>query len=328
MIKIYLGRNGRRKIEEKFYIEKQFTVWETIKLVTGVKLVRCKMNRMVILGIDGLDYDLIIKWDLENLMQKEYGRITVPISEKIGVPKSPQVWASFLTGEYSKEMDLIARRRARGEKIVRILREIRRVLPLSLGLAKKISKPSKQISPSRFPKLNCKTFLDFPEVREVNAPFYSFDNKTFDLSFKYSQGDISIDEYVAELEKILLNKQRLVLRELERDRKSKVIFFYIHALDLLQHITFVKGQEFLRKYYEGLDLFLSKINQIEKGIIIVVSDHGFNFETGSHSMNGFYSSNEIIRPKPSDITDFYKIVEHFCKHGGSCMISNYKKNLE
>jgi len=188
------------------------------------------MNRMVILGIDGLDYDLVVKWNLESLMQRDYGQITVPISEKMGIPKSPQVWASFLTGEYVKEIDFIKPCSRAREKIVKILRAIRRVLPLSLGLAKKISK---QISPSRFPKLNCKTFLDLPEVREVNAPFYSFDNKTFDLSFKYSQGDISIDEYVAELEKILLNKQRLVLRELERDRKSKVIFFYIHALDLL-----------------------------------------------------------------------------------------------
>ena len=207
------------------------------------------MNRMVILGIDGLDYDLVVKWNLESLMQRDYGQITVPISEKMGIPKSPQVWASFLTGEYVKEIDFIKPCSRAREKIVKILRAIRRVLPLSLGLAKKISK---QISPSRFPKLNCKTFLDLPEVREVNAPFYSFDNKTFDLSFKYSQGDISIDEYVAELEKILLNKQHLVLRELEWDRKSKVIFFYIHALDVLQHITFVKGQEFLRKYYEGL----------------------------------------------------------------------------
>jgi len=43
-------------------------------------------------------------------------------------------------------------------------------------------------------------------------------------------------------------------------------------------------------------------------IFIIVSDHGFDFEKGDHSMKGFYSSNIYLIPKPEKITDFYGII--------------------
>ncbi|EMR73483.1 hypothetical protein MCGE09_00587 [Thaumarchaeota archaeon SCGC AB-539-E09] len=53
-----------------------------------------------ILGIDSLDYDLVEKWNLQNLKQLEYNKIKVPINEKLGLPLSSEVWASFLVGKY------------------------------------------------------------------------------------------------------------------------------------------------------------------------------------------------------------------------------------
>jgi len=269
------------------------------------------IRRLIIVGIDGLDYDLIVGWELKHLLQRDYGRITVPISDK-GIPLSPQVWGSFLKGEYLNN-NFKFEVKHRNNTIYNILRAIRRVVPLSLGLSKRIHKP---IEHSRFPELNFKTFIDFPGVREVNAPYYSFDYKSFEISFKYRQGILSINDCIAGLEKILLNKQKLIIKEMEEDDKSKVIFFFIHALDVLQHFIFVKGPKFLRRYYAELDNFLYEVNKIGDDRIIVVSDHGFDFETGTHSMTGFYSCNEVIKPKPKDITDFYGIVRDFLQKVG------------
>ncbi len=52
-----------------------------------------------ILAIDALDYELVKKLNLKNLKQLEYNKIEVPINEKLGVPISADVWASFLIGK-------------------------------------------------------------------------------------------------------------------------------------------------------------------------------------------------------------------------------------
>jgi len=35
--------------------------------------------RVMIIGIDALEYELVEKWNLNNLMQEEYGKVALPI---------------------------------------------------------------------------------------------------------------------------------------------------------------------------------------------------------------------------------------------------------
>lgn len=57
------------------------------------------MNRKaVILGIDALEYDLVEKLDSQILKQVEYGKVKVPILIGDKDPKTPTVWASFISG--------------------------------------------------------------------------------------------------------------------------------------------------------------------------------------------------------------------------------------
>jgi len=56
-------------------------------------------------------------------------------------------------------------------------------------------------------------------------------------------------------------------------------------------------------------MFVGKLQQIlQDSMFIIVSDHGFDLEKGTHSKHGFYSSNKILKRKPTKITDFYRIV--------------------
>jgi len=59
--------------------------------------------KVFILGLDGLEYNFVEKWNLRNLKQREYGKLEVPISKR-GWPSSPEVWASFLTGKHIKKI--------------------------------------------------------------------------------------------------------------------------------------------------------------------------------------------------------------------------------
>ena len=63
--------------------------------------------RVLILGIDALEYDLVEEWDLKNLKQKEYGKITVPITKEVGEPATEIIWPCLITGKQPKDMGYI-----------------------------------------------------------------------------------------------------------------------------------------------------------------------------------------------------------------------------
>ena len=60
--------------------------------------------RVLILGIDALEYKCVKEWDLQNLMQEEHGKTIVPISEGFDEPATLVVWPSFIAGKEPQEM--------------------------------------------------------------------------------------------------------------------------------------------------------------------------------------------------------------------------------
>ena len=55
--------------------------------------------KVLILGIDALEYSLVEEWDLKHLKQREYGKIIVPIYGGGGEPVTLVVWPCFITGK-------------------------------------------------------------------------------------------------------------------------------------------------------------------------------------------------------------------------------------
>lgn len=263
-----------------------------------------------ILGIDSLDYELVEKWKLKNLKQLEYGEINVPISEKLGIPSSPEVWGSFLAGRH---VYINFQTISSMNPILTMINKLN--INLYKGFGRKIMRFVKTLgirTPHRFGCLKDETFLDITNSKEINVPFYSFDNATFDIASLFGVNKLSLNRTVEEIIFVYENRKKQILSEIEKINNSEIVFAFIHTIDMLQHLLYNHISE-IKKNYIDLDNYVSILkrkleNNYENVIFIFVSDHGFDFQKGTHSMKGFYSSNVNLIPKPENITDFYGII--------------------
>ena len=282
------------------------------------------MGRVFILALDGLEYDLVKKWNLKILMQKSFGKIKLrkeycikPRSLRAehesgaNVPYTPIVWASFITGlppqkhkiktiwTYGKILDFIRR--------LPIIRDIKgkRKLLYKIGLGPRVV--SKR-------DLNARTIFDVvkPSI-DVYVPTYS-DNT--ELHRRLSKALLtSIKEYEKEIWEVHRLRERKVFENLHREWKLFMAYFDI--ADLMGHLHLVKRPQKLMRVYKRLDMLTFKIKKQtpEDTVFIVVSDHGMKPEpdgTGNHSDHAFYSLNIETDWKPSDITDFYHKIIEWC----------------
>ena len=62
-----------------------------------------KISKVLILGIDAIEYDLVEEWDLKNLKQKEYGKTILPLAPG-QEPATVIIWPCFITGKEPAEM--------------------------------------------------------------------------------------------------------------------------------------------------------------------------------------------------------------------------------
>ncbi|HEC93052.1 MAG TPA: hypothetical protein ENI51_08700, partial [Candidatus Atribacteria bacterium] len=64
------------------------------------------VDKILILGIDALEYDLVERWELRNLMQSEYGKTILPIYPGED-PNTRIIWPCFITGEMPNKMGFV-----------------------------------------------------------------------------------------------------------------------------------------------------------------------------------------------------------------------------
>ena len=245
------------------------------------------MSKLILLGIDGLDHDLVEQLNLVALMQKQHGKITVPISPITGSPFSPSVWATFLTGR-NVEASFIA-------------------IDESLN---------------RFGELDHETFIDWVGVGAVNVPFYNHEIETLATIIKihklrktYRDNQDKRETIISNMIKAHTIRAKEILIETIQandDPDCSVVFAFIQTMDTLQHYLFERP-EILKNIYLELDVIVSNFKkQIRDTPLIIVSDHGF--KGYHHSHEGFFSSNHTLTNKPTNIIDFHKIIETIMFH--------------
>lgn len=262
---------------------------------------------MFILGLDGLEYSFVEKWDCRNLKQLSYDVIDVPIDSKAGVPKTPQVWASFLLGKWMDDLAF-----AHAPKLVKyplgILKFLKRFIPLSLGLGKKILFLRNKVTVDAwsFPKIEGETFLDLTDSATINAPFYDFENVVWQLARKFGRNELSLKEFISSIQVHYLVMKKLILSEAP-GLHNEIVFAYMLFPDFIQHLQFLHPEE-IKRHYLDLDNFVKELKEKLEGTFIIVSDHGFDFGTETHSLNGFYSINKLLDFKPKRIDDFYDLI--------------------
>ena len=266
--------------------------------------------KIFVFGLDGLEYDLVEKWDLTCLKQLEYGRTVVPINDKTNHPFSPEVWGTFLLGKH--EIVSATGSHHPLSMFLRSLKFLRKHIQLSLGLGRKVlhAMPVKWWGGLEYGiPSSQKTFLDLTKSKAINAPFYGNDCYSFIIMQRFNAGELSLQQTAEAYQKLYMERKNLILREVEKIRDEDVVFAFMHFPDILQHFLFTKPVK-IKKHYFDLNNYVRTLKRkIDADVtFLIVSDHGFDLKTGTHSEHGFYSCNKHLDPKPEQITDFFKII--------------------
>jgi len=285
------------------------------------------VQRIVVLGIDGLEYNLVEEWNLKYLKQKAYSKTDLSDFE---VVVTPPIWASMLTGTRIPEIEAPFIKRHR--------------LIANRGSSSRVKSPwYVRLGAKILPLPVRRKIGDFIIKRTTGDPFertydYLLRTKKYRTVFDYferswtngvpSYGrNVSTPEVKEVMkEAIKGNLKPLVeyaMKTYETDRKAlfealdgdyELIFWYTPFLDELSHFLIRKKLKLMNVYID-LNKLVKRVSQkLEEGdVLYVISDHGMepipgDPRGGDHSDHGFFSSNtgETIE-KPQDL--FKLIVE-------------------
>ncbi len=263
--------------------------------------------KVLILALDALEYDLVKKYKLKNIMQKEYGKVRVPLDKKVKVPYTQTVWASFITGlppekhgivsriKYKSPLIEFGRKYIRSQKLGKVVR--------SVGFkATKIDKSVTKNFDNIFDNkksiaISIPTYNENPRNKKLGKMVHGALGK--DAVYKKSDVEKKIWELYRERKKLFFNKIK---------QDWNLLMIHIFAPDLIQHLLFMKPDRIKKMYLEMEDLVKQTKKKMPKDcLLLIVSDHGQKM--GIHTNHGFYSSNMKLGLKNPDIKGFKKIIE-------------------
>lgn len=290
-----------------------------------------KVNKVLILGIDGLEYDLVEEWDLENLMQKEYGKIELPIKKEDGYlypePATVIIWPCFITGMPPKKMGIETvkiypfnflykiylrflspkeekRKTIKDKSIYRkIMDEISNFISL-LHLSREPTRKDIKV-PTMFETI--------PNSIHKHIPVY--DNDAFPNRGNVVKA-LENKTYRPIFEMLMMKEFRKrtveVMKYVDNKEGWKLFMEYFSLLDSIQHVFYNNAKK-IAKYYIMFNEFVGKVRQKidDDTLLLIVSDHGQ--KKGVHTNYGFYSVNEPLEFKNPKLIDFRWIIEDLLK---------------
>ena len=291
-----------------------------------------EINRVLILGIDALEYDLVEEWDLKNLKQEEYGKTELPLLPN-QEPATVIIWPCFITGKMPKEM---------GFSTIHVFPQpIQRVVEAVYPRVRKylIDYNAKDITekkkgkqsyldkfanwlnkmglthpPSKSDIISDTLFDTIPNSIHFHVPVY--DNDAFPGYRKKVVDAIENPAHRPILEMQCLQefkqRSREVFEWLERKDEWQLFMQYFFVLDAVQHV-FYNNLKKIAKFYIMFDEFVGKVREKidDDTLLLIVSDHGQ--KKGIHTTYGFYSVNKPLGLKNPKLIDFRWIIEEMLR---------------
>ena len=276
--------------------------------------------KTLIICLDGLELNYVLKWNLKGLLQKNYGTHDVSMIERI---YTPLIWSAFLTGQNPQEigytMEYIEKQRINAyPSILRTFALLRkrflpkknlnlRRLAMKLGIydMKKTNMPTnirKQTFVSKLRDEGYNVYIEeFPSYNEFEKELFAridpglYLRRSFDERFRRvkESWDFTIKRWIRVLHVIPTHD---------------LILFYTNFPDSAHHVLF-KEEEliFVKDFYLKLENlpFLKDLKNIVK---LIVSDHGFIHNEHTHSNYGFWSSNINLPYEPKTVFDFHDLI--------------------
>lgn len=289
-----------------------------------------KKKRIIILGIDALEYNLVEEWDLKYLKQSEYGKTIVPMVKGWKEPVTVIVWPCFLTGTKPEKMGyttpilFVQPFRWFFENIHRPIREYifshsyvddvseKKTNQDILNVFKDVTKKAGLTRPPSKKDIKASTFFDNPNYKSVHLHIPVYDEELDTLErwniFEVMENKIEKKDFIKKYEKEFKERCNELMYYIENDKSWDIIMMYWYCLDAIQHALFkdkLKIMNFYLKFNKFVETLTEKINKND--MLLIVSDHGQ--EKGIHTNHGFYSINKKLNLNKPKIIDFRKIIE-------------------
>ena len=275
--------------------------------------------RVFVLGVDGLDYYLALKWNLKWLLQKKNGLIWIDkeyYHDKSNEPYTPKIWASIITGKRPSEHGIKYLQvwgknleKIRWLPVIRHIKGKRRLLSM-FGIKPRV--PDKR-------DLKFNTLFDIikPSVA-VNVICYN-DKNEYHVRLRRAIKK-GTKEYIREAWTVHKLRVADTFEALERHEKWKLFMTYFNLLDIIGHVCISKCNIELRKAYLEMNNLSRKLHElVDSGdtLFLIISDHGMipseDGTTGKHSNYAFWSINREYEWKPKDFTDFFYKIQEWVK---------------
>lgn len=268
--------------------------------------------KVSIIGIDGLEYDLVEELNLRNIKQVEYGKVIEPHS----ILLTPLLWASFITGSLNHGVKSFTVRRnpiikfggSMFEKLgihghASPRRFVRKGL-MKLGLS---------TSPVDKRDLQTRTIFDYAKNPvAISIPAYNEWQSIHNMRLKYPFVKLVGEHNEKKATECIETNWRIFRRKLnytlslleERDWDLLMVHFLI--LDTIGHLYWYKPGK-LRDAYRYVNNLVDKfLSKIKDQWVLIVSDHGM--KKGVHTNYAFYSTNIPLGLKNPKLTDFHDII--------------------
>jgi len=285
--------------------------------------------KVIVLGIDGLEYTLVEKWSLEEIKQKSYCKLDL---SEYKVIVTPPIWSSMLIGHIDEGLMEVFVNNA---KLLGGTGQIEKVWWMKIG---------QYITSKLFPsKVNYWIWdhIVSPIFRKED-PFEKAANYVFEKNIPnafqfyekpWTNGIPGFKgyEYTA-LNKELLKRaiegestpfRKYMIDRYKKDKKllldvldkqnNDLVFWYTNILDSLGHMDIGMPVKKLMKHYLEINELVGYVKKnFPSSIVYVISDHGMQqidpkLPWGDHSRHAFFSSNtgETIK-KPYQLYNLLK----------------------
>jgi len=297
------------------------------------------LSRVIVLAIDGLEYNLVTRWRMKTYMQEDYGKHDVRSAVRPGDPLyTPLIWAAFLLGEpaykYGFDFRYIEERKTERSygPVLRLLYRVKvavlgnrdtglRRLLARLGLYRvdRVQEVA-EIIEALPPWVLEKTFVYEAMRRGLRVAYNTFpglpgDKFAGERAGLFQVFDASFQERLERLDEIFRDTEEDVERLLGELPRSDLVLYYTPVVDLAHHMFYRPGNRramlAVRKYYNLVARQVERFRSAAgpEALVLVVSDHGYDPRIHEHSDYGFWSSNRRLDRRPEKITDFRGVIE-------------------
>ena len=234
---------------------------------------------MIILALDALDLNSVLRYKCKYLKQTEHGLIDVSDFKLL---RTVALWASFLSGKNREE-------------------EI----------------PLDKVTQWRFKLEPEQTFLLFFETyKAIDVPAFSLKQRNHSRERSFMRKCFDNEASVEDFDSVVWrnheeNKKDFFKALGEHD----LVMGYFDLADAIGHLSFGVSKKMREVYFE-LEKIAKEVKSSFDDFILIASDHGMRpvGRYGEHSGNGFYSVNHKTRIGLLKITDFYELIEKIAKN--------------